>query len=107
MASNPFLIAIMAVAMLNGLFSPIFVVTAQVMITAILPMLLLGGPALIAFIASIVAATATIMLAGIPAALFERATRRSETDAASYAVWLVTTVVLSFPALLRVVALVL
>ena len=105
MQSNPFLVAIMAIAILNGIFSPMFVVTSQVMLTAIVPMLLLGGPSLVAFLGSLVAATITIILAGIPAALFERVTSRGETDAASYAIWLVTAVVISFPAIARAVAL--
>jgi hypothetical protein len=103
--SNPFLAAIMAVAILNGIFSPFFVVTSQVMLTAILPPLLLAGPSFVAFFGSLVAATATIMLAGIAAALFERLTGRRSTDAAAYSVWLVTTIVISFPALLRAAAL--
>ncbi len=51
-----------------------------------------------------IAATATIMLAGVPAALFERLTGRRETDTASYAIWLTATVVISLPALLRAAA---
>ena len=95
----------MAVAILNGIFSPFFVVTSQVMLTAILPPLLLAGPSFVAFFGSLVAATATIMLAGIAAALFEHLTGRHSTDAAAYSVWLVTTIVISFPALLRAAAL--
>ena len=104
MAGNPFVAAIMAIAIVNGIFSAFFVVTSQVMITAIMPPLLLAGPVVIAFLASLIAATATIILAGVPAAIFERATRRTMTDAASYSIWLVTTIALSFPALVRVVA---
>jgi hypothetical protein len=97
--------AIMAVAILNGIFSPFFVVTSQVMLTAILPQLLLAGPSFVAFFGSLVAATVTIMLAGVPTALFERTTGRQSTDAAAYSVWLVTAIVISFPGLLRAVAL--
>lgn len=107
MEPNPFLFAIMAIAILNGIFSPFFVVTSQVMITAIVPMLLLTGPSFVAFLGSIIGATVTIMLAGVPAAVFERATGRVETDPISYSIWLVTTVVLSFPALIRATALML
>ena len=94
----------MAVGMLNGIFSPFFVITAQVMITAIMPLLILAGPRITAFLASLIAATATIMLAGVPAALFERITGRRETDTASYAIWLTAAVVISLPALLRAAA---
>jgi len=106
MSSNPFVFAIMAVAILNGIFSPFFVVTSQVMITAIIPFLLLAGASLIAFFGSLIAATATIIIAGVPAALFERLTGREETDSAVYSIWLVTAIVISFPAILRAVSLV-
>jgi hypothetical protein len=105
MGSNPFVIGIMAVAIINGIFSPFFVVTSQVMISAIMPFLLLAGASLLAFFGSLMAATVTIIIAGIPAALFERATGRKETDAAAYSIWLVTTIVISFPGILRAVAL--
>ncbi len=104
MPANPFIVALMAVGMLNGIFSPFFVITAQVMITAIMPLLILAGPRITAFLASLIAATATIMLAGVPAALFERITGRRETDTASYAIWLTAAVVISLPALLRAAA---
>ena len=104
MPSNPFIVALMAVGMLNGIFSPFFVITSQVMITAIMPLLILAGPRVTAFLASLIAATATIMLAGLPAALFERITGRRETDTASYAIWLTAAVVISLPGLLRAAA---
>jgi hypothetical protein len=105
--SSPFIFFIMAVAILNGLLSPFLVVTSQVMITAIMPILLLAGPKVVVFLASLLAATFTIMLSGVVAALFERATGRGETDAASYSLWLVTAVVLSFPAIARAIGLLL
>lgn len=104
MPANPFIVALMAVGMLNGIFSPFFVITSQVMITAIMPLLILAGPRVTAFLASLIAATATIMLAGVPAALFERVTGRRETDTTSYAIWLAAAVVISLPALLRAAA---
>jgi len=104
MSANPFIVALLAVAMLNGIFSPFFVITSQVMITSVMPFILLAGPAVTAFLASLVAATATIMLAGIPAALFERVTGRASTDAASWTVWVVTAALVSLPALARAAA---
>ena len=105
MASNPYLVGIMAAGILNGIFSPFFFVTARVIITALAPALLITGPRLVTFLSSLLAATATILFAGVPAALFERLTGRTETDAASWAIWLVTACALAFPALLRAVSL--
>lgn len=107
MDSNPFLVVIIGVAILNGIFSPIFVPQAFAMILTVAPGLLIASPSLLIFFASLIAATATIIFAGVPAALFERFTGRAETDAVSYSVWVVTAVVLSFPAFGRAVALLL
>ena len=104
MPSNPFLLAIVALAILNGIFSPLFVFTARIIIVSLAPALLFVGPILVSFLASLVAATATLILAGVPAALFERATGRLQTDAASYAIWLVTAIVITAPALFQAVS---
>ena len=106
MTSNPFLIGIMALAILNGMLSAFLVVTmTRVVIPVFAPALLLTSPTLVVFFGYLLGATVTVILAGVPAALFERATGRTETDAASYAVWLVTAAVISFPAILRTAAL--
>jgi hypothetical protein len=105
MPSNPLLFGILALAIVNGIFSPFFVFTSRILILNLAPGLLFIGPVLVAFIASLVAATATLILAGIPAALFERATGRRETDAAAYAIWLVMAALISAPALFQAASL--
>ena len=60
MPANPFIVALMAVGMLNGIFSPFFVITAQVMITAIMPLLILAGPRVTALPALLRAAAQVI-----------------------------------------------
>ena len=105
MPSNRFLLGILALAIVNGIFSPFFVFTSRIVIINLAPGLLFIGPVLVAFIASLVAATTTLILAGVPAALFERATGRAETDTVSYAVWLVTAAVISAPGLLQAASL--
>ena len=107
MNANPYVAGIMLLAILNGIFSPFAVFTARIVILALAPGLLIAGATLVAFFASLLAATATIVIAGVPAALFERATGRSGTDTASYAIWLVTAAVISFPALLQAASLML
>ena len=104
MNAGPFVFVVMALAILNGIFSPFFVVTGRIIVTTLAPALLIASPQLLAFIASLLASTVTIIVSGIPAALFERATGRRETDAASYAVWLVTATLISFPAIANAVA---
>jgi hypothetical protein len=107
MDSNPFVFVITAVAILNGIFSPFFMFTAQAMILVVAPGLLITGTTLVGFFASLLAATATIILSGAVAAVFERLTGRKQTDAVSYSVWVVTAVILSFPAFGRALSMLL
>lgn len=96
---TPYLPAILALAILNGIFSPFLVFTARLILLHLAPALLLLGPLTIAFFASLLASTAVLVLAGVPAALFERMTGRARTDAVSASIWLATLGVISFPAL--------
>jgi hypothetical protein len=106
MGSNPFLFGILALAILNGMFSLFLVITTtRIVIPAFAPALLLTSPGFVIFFGYLLGATATVIVSGIPAALFERATGRKETDTVSWAIWLVTAMVISFPAILRAVAL--
>lgn len=97
--SNPMLVGIVALAILNGIFSPFLVFTSRIIILTLAPGLLIAGPVLVAFFASLLAATAALIFSGVPAAIFERLTGRKETDFASYAIWLVTAILISFPAI--------
>lgn len=107
MDSNPFVFVITAVAILNGIFSPFFQFTAQAMILVVAPGLLITGTTLVGFFASLIAATATILISGAVAAIFERLTGRRQTDAVSYSIWVITAVVISFPAFGRAVSMLL
>lgn len=102
MHATPFLLPILALAILNGIFSPFLVFTARIVVLHLAPALLLLGPVMVAFFASLLAATAALVIAGVPAALFERVTGRTRTDSASAAVWLVSLAVLSFPAIRQI-----
>jgi hypothetical protein len=84
--------------MINGVFSPLyllaFVYSAQLMSAP-----LFGSVGLIAYFASMMLSTATIILAGIPAAIYERyvGAREDSTDASLW-IWLAGTAILSIPA---------
>ena len=106
MRAVPYMPAILALAIINGIFSPFLVFTARLIVLHLAPALLLLGPVTVAFFASLLAATASLVLAGVPAALFERFTGRTGTDAVSASIWLATLGVISFPALRQVGALI-
>jgi hypothetical protein len=64
--AGPFVFVVMALAILNGIFSPFFVVTGRIIVTHLAPALLIASPQLLAFIASLLASTVTIIVSGIP-----------------------------------------
>ena len=91
------LFVLVIVCLLNGLFSPFilfFVGTAGLW----LPWFLLGEPGWLLYLSSLAVATLTLLLSGVPAALYERLSGSAETNAASATVWLGSALVLSIPA---------
>lgn len=95
-------IAMLAFAIVNGIFSP---VTALVFVLHWLwyPVLLPFSLPIVFFLASLMVATGTIMIAGVPAALYERFAGSARTDAVSAWIWLAGTAILSAPAVARAI----
>lgn len=100
MDRSAYYIGIAFFGMINGIpfFSPAYLPTlgysARVMAAP-----LFGSPGLVAYFASLMLSTATIILAGIPAALYERfiGAKDDSTDASLW-IWLAGTAILSIPA---------
>jgi polyferredoxin len=107
MPANYFIFGIMALAIINGMFSLfLLVTTTRIVIPTFAPAFLLTSPTVVVFLGYLLGATVTVILAGVPAALFERATARSETDTASWSIWLVAAALLTLPALTRAISLI-
>jgi hypothetical protein len=86
--------------MVNGLpfFNPLYLL-ALGFSSKLMSAPLFGSPALIAYFASLMLSTATIILAGIPAAIYERfvGAKDDSTDASVW-IWLAGTAILAIPA---------
>lgn len=105
MGREAYIFAILAFGIVNGIFSPIMIAIAQPLTIVIgSGFLLLEFPKLLLFVNSLIASTLTIMIGGIPAALFERLTRRKTSDATSMWIWLAGVALLSLPAVFNVIA---
>ena len=91
------LFVLLGVCLLNGLFSPLVFVFWQ---TAPLwmPGFLLGVPGVVFYLSSLTLATLTLLISGVPAALYERLSGIKDTNAKSLWIWLVSAIVLSLPA---------
>lgn len=103
MSKNSFIVAIVGFAIVNGMFSPLLPqALGAVLIMA--PAFFATSIPLLFFVSSILLATLTIMLAGVPAALYERLTGAADSTPVSMWIWLATTAVLSLPALPNLIA---
>jgi hypothetical protein len=100
MSRNAFYIGIAFFGMINGLpfFNPLYIPTLGYSVK-LLSAPLFGSPPLIAWFASMMLSTATIIVAGIPAAIYERfvGAKDDSTDTSMW-IWFAGTAVLAIPA---------
>lgn len=92
-------IAIAFFGMINGMFHPLRVMTF-LLTKVLMTVPLFGSEALIFYFSSLMLATATIIVAGIPAAIYERfvGAKEDSTDASLW-IWLAGTALLTLPAI--------
>jgi hypothetical protein len=85
--------------MVNGIFNPFFVIVFQVSIY-LMSEPLFGSTAAIAYFSSLMLSTATVILGGIPAALYERYIgAKDDSTITSLWIWLAGTAILTIPAI--------
>jgi hypothetical protein len=94
--------AVVGVSVLNGLFSP-FLAIAVPIATVLMPEIFPRSVGWVLFFSSILVASATLLFAGVPAALAERFVGRGNDSDLPMLVWLAGVVLLALPAILRVV----
>lgn len=96
------IIGIAALGIVNGLFSPLLAY-ALVLHALWLPAFVAVGPSIVFLFASLLVSTATIMAAGVPAALYERFSNKTETTEFSALIWIGVLALLTVPALLNMI----
>ena len=92
------LVPLMLIALVNGMHSP-FTALLVKMAGGWYPPFLPPMPELVFYFAQILTATLTLIVAGIPAALYERVTEAGRTTYVSMGIWLLTAALLSLPAI--------
>lgn len=86
-------------AMINGIFNPFFVIVFQVSIY-LMSDPLFGSTSAIAYFSSLMLSTGTVILGGIPAALYEHYIGAGDdSTVASLWIWLAATAILTIPAI--------
>ncbi len=97
---TPFYIGIAFFGMINGLFNQLWLLFALIHMQILAPALLFGSTALTLMFSSLMVSTATIILAGIPAAIYERVVgANDDSTVASLWIWLAGTALLTLPAI--------
>jgi hypothetical protein len=85
--------------MINGLFNQLWLLFALIHMQILAPALLFGSVPLTLMFSSLMVSTATVILGGIPAALYERYIGATEDSTAiSLWIWLAGTALLTVPA---------
>jgi hypothetical protein len=86
--------------MINGLFNQLWLLFALIHVQILAPALLFGSTGLTLMFSSLMVSTATIILGGIPAALYERYVGlKDDSNVVSLWIWLAGTAVLAIPAI--------
>lgn len=98
MNNQPYALAIAAFGVLNGLFSPLLTQVVAAMIV-LAPGFFAPSPSILFFVSSLVLSTLTIMVGGVPAALYERLTGAATSTSVSMWIWLAVTGILTLPAI--------
>ena len=98
MSRNFYYVGIAFFGMINGLFNQLWLIFALVYVQTFAAPLLFGSVSLTLMFASLMVSTATVILGGIPAAIYERVTGTSDSNDASLWIWLAGTALLTLPA---------
>ena len=99
MDRNYYYVGIAFFGMVNGLFNQALVPFSYLFVKVLAPALLFGSESLTLMFASLMASTATIIVGGIPAALYERYVgAEADSTEVSLWIWLAGTALLTLPA---------
>jgi hypothetical protein len=95
-----YFIGIAFFGMINGLFNQLWLLFALIHVQILAPALLFGSTGLTLMFSSLMVSTATVILGGIPAAIYERyAGATEDSNVVSLWIWLAGTALLTLPAI--------
>ncbi len=95
-----YIVGIVGFAILNGIYNPALLPHSTGMAVVMTMGMLNAHVSVLVFIAYLLGATLTIMLAGIPAALYERMSGSTESTSISMWIWLACTALVTLPAVM-------
>ena len=92
------LVIILTVSVVNGILSPAIAIVLPLAVVW-LPDFLPSDPSWAFYFSSLLVSTATLLISGVPAALYERLVDTDASDRSSMYIWLAGVLLLSLPAL--------
>ena len=96
MERNFYFVGIAFFGMVNGLFNQVALLFALIHVQVLAPALLFGSTSLTLMFSSLMVSTATIILGGIPAAIYERCVgAKNDSTTVSLWIWLAGTAFLT------------
>lgn len=98
MDRNVFLYGVVGLSIVNGLFSP-FLAIALPIAAVLMPEVFPKSVGWVLFFSSLLVASGTLLISGVPAALYERLVDRGRGGDVPMIIWLVGAAVLALPAL--------
>ncbi len=98
MDRNLLFFAVVGISVLNGLFSP-FLAIAMPIAAVLMPEVFPRSVGWVLFFSSLLVASTTLLVSGVPAALYERLVAGAHGGVAALAIWLVGVVLLTLPVL--------
>lgn len=94
MQKDVLLVATAGLSLMNGMTWSPALFPFVVLLKALLAGSFLASPIVLTYLASLLASATTLALAGVPAALYERAKGQKESSPASIGIWLAATLAL-------------
>jgi hypothetical protein len=102
MRRDAFTVGIVGFGATNGMhFSPYFDPAFIIMRPFVQVTFFTGSPIIIFYLTSLIVATLSIMVAGIPAAIYERVTGQSRSTAMSFGIWLAGVTLITVPTVMN------
>jgi hypothetical protein len=103
MRRDAYILGIVALAIVNGMQFSFYYLPAYLLMRPFVQITFFtGSPVVTAYLTSLMLSTFTIMLAGIPAAIYERLRGLKQSDATTFAIWLGASVLLALPTIINV-----
>ena len=102
MDRNLLFVAVVGISILNGLFSP-FLAIAVPIAAVLMPEVFPRSVGWVLFFSSLLVASATLLIGGVPAALYERFAKPPPDSNVAAMIWLGTAALLALPALRNIV----